>query len=523
MKIIKFRFPLYARILFWFFLNLLLLFVVFLFFFKFQFRFGLDAVLREYTRGQIRPVAGLIAEELDRSEREQWDAVLDRFGAAYDANLYLFRADGLQMAGANVDVPSEVRERFLSVSDSPARGMGRGGMGRGRYGTVAPGNTNIISDSSDRNAAGRGFGPGPPPGRGPRRFQDQNAVESSPKFMVRAGAPEQLWAAMPIRIDNESFVSSRPMLLLVAANPSAGGILFPNPLPWVIAGFGMVVISMIFWLPLVRSLTRSINKMNRTTGRIAAGELDARIEESRSDELGDLGVAINRMAARLEGFVTGQKRFLGDTAHELCSPIARAQMALGILENNVDETKTPYLEDIKEEVEQMSQLVNELLSFSKASLAGRNVRLVPVDLKEVVTESIEREARGKARVEMDVRDDTTVKADRALLLRAVSNVIRNSVRYAGDDGAIRISSRTTDNEVVLKISDSGPGLPEDALDGVFEPFFRVDYSRDRATGGVGLGLAIVKTCIESCNGTVSCRNIDPTGLGIEIRLESADV
>src|SRR6202000_411277 len=128
----------------------------------------------------------------------------------------------------------------------------------------------------------------------------------------------------------------------------------------------------------VRGITRSISRMTRATEKIAEGNFDVRTQVRRQDELGFLSEAINRMAERLPGVVSGQKRFLGDIAHELCSPIARIQVALGILEQRADEKQKAYLQDLREEVEQMSGLVNELLSFTKASMGSARLKLHPL-------------------------------------------------------------------------------------------------------------------------------------------------
>jgi two-component system sensor histidine kinase CpxA len=107
-----------------------------------------------------------------------------------------------------------------------------------------------------------------------------------------------------------------------------------------------------------------------------------------------------------------------------------------------------------------------------------------------------------------------------LLLRALSNLIRNAVRYAGTDGPITISARRDGNSVTITVADSGPGLPMEEFDRVFTPFYRLDASRTRETGGAGLGLAIVKSCVEASGGTVQCRNREPHGLEVEIRLKA---
>jgi two-component system sensor histidine kinase CpxA len=112
-----------------------------------------------------------------------------------------------------------------------------------------------------------------------------------------------------------------------------------------------------------------------------------------------------------------------------------------------------------------------------------------------------------------------VRGDTELLTRALSNLLRNAVRYAGEAGPITVSAQREQDEVKIIVADRGPGVPAHDLPRIFDPFYRADASRDRETGGVGLGLAIVKTCIESCGGAVSCRNLEPAGLEVTIRLQ----
>ena len=114
---------------------------------------------------------------------------------------------------------------------------------------------------------------------------------------------------------------------------------------------------MLLWVPFVRGLTRSIGELTGAAERITEGQFDIQVRAKRRDELGRLGHAVNQLAGRLGGFVTGQKRFLGDVAHELCSPLARLQMALGILEERAEERHRPCLEDLRTEAQEMSQLV----------------------------------------------------------------------------------------------------------------------------------------------------------------------
>ncbi len=226
------------------------------------------------------------------------------------------------------------------------------------------------------------------------------------------------------------------------------------------------------------------------------------------------------MAARLEGFVGGQKRFLGDIAHELCSPLARAQMALSILEQNGGPDDQTAITDVREEIELMSNLVNELLSFSKAAI-GAKIKLQAVPLRPLVEKASARESGNGAQVKIAVPETLQAMAEPELLLRSVANLVRNALHYAGEAGPVVISAAQADGKIALSVADSGPGVPPEALAQVFDPFYRVDPSRARETGGVGLGLAIVKTCVESCGGTVTARNREPSGLEVTITLNAA--
>lgn len=193
-------------------------------------------------------------------------------------------------------------------------------------------------------------------------------------------------------------------------------------------------------------------------------------------------------------------------------------MAVGILEERADPKDKQYVDDLREEVQHMSSLVNELLSFSKASLGATNIRLQKVALRPLVEKAVKREGREGADIRVEIPDDAEAMVDPELIVRAVSNLLRNAVHHAGSAGPITVSTRTLDNEIELTVADCGPGVPESELPKLFDPFYRVDASRTRETGGVGLGLSIVKTCVEACHGSVLCRNRQPSGLEVIMRL-----
>ena len=169
----------------------------------------------------------------------------------------------------------------------------------------------------------------------------------------------------------------------------------------------------------------------------------------------------------------------------------------------------------------MSGLVSELLSFSKAGMEAARRPLTDIDVRVAVQRAAEREANGNATLRVECDQTVFAQADGELLVRAVSNVVRHAIRYAGDEGPVTLACSREGEVVRILIQDCGPGLEPEDLDRVFAPFYRPEASRNRASGGTGLGLAIVKSCVEACQGTVQCRNRAEGGLEVEIRLKAA--
>jgi two-component system sensor histidine kinase CpxA len=511
----KTRFPLYLKILLWFFLNVAFLCAAFLIVARVQFRFGWDSLISGPAGEPLQNVSRLLTAELAGHPRTEWNDVLKEFGDEHGVKFYLFHngpGQLEQLAGEPVDLPSPVRDRMMA---RPGMNLSR----RGPDGSGGPG-----QEPPPEPGQGASDFPPPPPREGGPPMQRGGP---SPRFMIHDFG--HYWVVMPVFPgpgQRREFPPAIPLpatLIISSATLSAGGLFF-NPTPWVIAGIGVILVSTLFWFPLVRGITRSLSQMTAATEKIAEGRFDVRTQVHRRDELGALSGAIDQMAGRLSGLVTGQKRFLGDIAHELCSPIARIQVALGILEQRADDSQKARLEDLREEVEQMSGLVNELLSFSRASLGKTNIKLQPVPLRAIVEKAAARECGpdSAATVSINIPKNLVAVAKPELLLRAVSNVLRNAVRYAAAAGPIQVSAARENEMIVLQIEDSGPGIPETALPQLFDPFYRVDSSRTRATGGVGLGLSIVKTCVESCGGTVGCENRLPSGLRVILRLPAGN-
>jgi two-component system sensor histidine kinase CpxA len=225
------------------------------------------------------------------------------------------------------------------------------------------------------------------------------------------------------------------------------------------------------------------------------------------------------MASRIDHLVTGQKRFLGDAAHELCAPLARIRTGLGILEMKLTGADSAALSSIETDAAELAALVNEILAFSRAG--NRSAVLRSIEVEPLLREVIARESANVS-AEVSVPQGLTALADPVLLGRAIGNLIRNADAHAGPGARVRIEAAETADAVSISVTDNGPGVPVAELARIFEPFYRLDRSRSRDTGGSGLGLAIVRTAIETCGGEAFASLPDGGGFTVTLRLPKRD-
>jgi two-component system, OmpR family, sensor histidine kinase CpxA len=499
----KIRCPLYVKIPLFFALNLLFIGALFYAFFQLQFHAGLDSLLLAQASERVQAVGKVMAGELSETEVAHWDRVLQRFSQAYGTPFVIFQNDGTQMAGDTTRLPAEVLAKLKTL---PGGGLGRRGPPPGRGPNRFLNATNIWT----------------PPGRGLNRAAALSENAPLAAFLVQSRQPVSYWIGVSLPVLSNTSPGMLPVLL--AQSDTLRGGLFPDLSPWLWVGLGALLCSALFWLPFVRGITKYIGQMTQATERIAEGQLDTRVPTRRNDELGRLGLAINRMSERLQGFVTGQRRFMGDVAHELCSPLARLQLATGTLETQATPAQQNSVADIQEDLRQMAALIHELLAFSKAALQPRHIKLQPVGVRALILEVTAREQIDARRLQIVADDSLQALADPGLLGRALANVVRNASRYGGQTGMIEITAEVDPDSrtLTLAVADSGPGVPTESLAQIFDPFYRVEPSRSRETGGTGLGLAIVKTCVEACQGSVTASNRKPNGLRVEIKLRPAD-
>jgi len=275
-------------------------------------------------------------------------------------------------------------------------------------------------------------------------------------------------------------------------------------------------IGLCYWLALY--LTRPVRKLQKAVERFGRGDLTARAQSVRRDELGQLARTFDRMAERLETLLAAERRLLLDISHELRSPLARLGVAIELARSG-DDTDAA-LNRIQKESDRLNSLVSQLLQVTRAEGDPASLHHDPVRLDQLVQQlvddsRIEAEAHG-CQVQYQSAETVTISGDPELLRRAVENALRNAIRYAPRDTTVDVALTRQPTTATVEIRDCGPGVPESALPRIFDPFYRVETDRNRVNGGIGLGLSIARRAVELHKGKIRAENANP---GLRIALE----
>ena len=306
--------------------------------------------------------------------------------------------------------------------------------------------------------------------------------------------------------------------------------------PWRLLG-GLAALLATLWLlswPLAAHLARPLQRMAAAADALGQGDLSVRIgpgdvqhrhrRRMRRDEIGRLAESFNRMAENLQRLVLGHKQLLADISHELRSPLARLKLALALAREEQGAGQVRYLDLLERQGDAMEALIAELLFYARLDEAPYALRSVPVRLEDLVEGALlplrpDATARGvtlRAHVPADL---APVEADPSLLERALANALRNAIAFSPEGGAVDVTVRREPGRIVLAVRDEGPGVPEEQLERIFEPFVRTDTARARGSGGVGLGLAIVRRCMQAHGGgATAARGAEGRGLVLTLWL-----
>lgn len=506
-------FPLWLKVLGWLCLHLIILGLSFFIFVRWQLGLGLDSLISGSAGDRLASFGDSVVSRIVDTPPREWNErirpVAEERGlvaAIFEPN----NADSFPLA-----IPPNVVERARGAIPPQRAEPGSPVAGRGR--PRRPGRDPLEGRRPPRPDRFEDDGPPPPedellPPEGEASGDGLGSPsvflpKCRPVFLMKGEHGGGYWAGVLLHLPPTQIGPRRPVMLLLRAEHLNGAGLFFDYKPWLWGGIAVLALTIAFWAPFVWGLTRYIRKLKSAADEIAAGRFQVSLPHRGGDELGELGRSIESMAARLDHLVAGQKRFLGDAAHELCAPLARIRTGLGILEMKLQGDDSAALSSIEADTSELASLVNEILAFSRAGNRAASLRRIP--LEPLVRQTLARESL-EVEAAVVIPENLAVTADAALLGRAIGNLVRNAAVHAGPGAKVSIAAVESSESVRISVSDNGPGVPESEIPRIFEPFYRLDRSRSRDTGGSGLGLSIVRAAIETCGGAVGA-SLPPSG------------
>lgn len=352
---------------------------------------------------------------------------------------------------------------------------------------------------------------------------------------VASGGPRSphdgfLFPAPPMQRDSRASSDGKHRYTIVLGLPPGPRVFIgPRGVPFTGLIIGVITSGLVCYL-LAWVLTKPIVRLRTAARQLAAGDLKARTgapSSGRRDEVAGLMRDFDAMAERIETLLKAQSRLLNDISHELRSPLARLNVALGLARQRSGVESADMLDRIEMEASRLNELIGRILTLARLEDGEQLVSQTPIPLDELVTsltEDAEFEAQARhCHVRTSIPEGNwEVRGNASLLHSAVENVVRNAIRYTQEGTSVDVGlTRSANNgseEALVRVSDCGPGVPAEVLTKMFEPFYRLDDARGRQTGGVGLGLAITERAVRFHGGKVTALNRDGGGLVVEIRL-----
>ncbi|EIZ78829.1 histidine kinase [Novosphingobium sp. Rr 2-17] len=292
----------------------------------------------------------------------------------------------------------------------------------------------------------------------------------------------------------------------------------------IIAGLlvSLVVSGIVAWY-----LARPLTHLTRGFRDVAAGNLATRLHPlvgRRRDEIADLTLEFDSMTAQLENVIATQERLLHDISHELRSPLARLEVAIGLLRQSPGDAPA-MMARVEQEAKRLDQLIGELLTLARLKSGATDLKPTHIDVIDLLTAIIDDASFEAAAKQCEVvytpPGSFVVMAEGETLYRAYENIIRNAIKYAPPKTAIDIEVSVRDDELIVEVTDRGTGVPDDLLAAIFEPFKRGDNVNETGVTGFGLGLAIADHAIRHHGGTIEARTAAEGGLAMRISLPRA--
>jgi signal transduction histidine kinase len=278
------------------------------------------------------------------------------------------------------------------------------------------------------------------------------------------------------------------------------------------AYYALVALILLLW---IRPFYRDLSHLRSAAAEFGKEDFSTRVQLDAKSNIFPVAQSFNAMADRIEYLVSAHRELTNAVSHELRTPLARFKFSLEILARSTDaEKRQQYLDNMKADVVELEQLIDEMLSYARLSEQNLLMKLVDVDLRQWLQQELTTYANAAVSVTCSFavqpsNADYRCTFNPELMARALHNIVRNGLRYARS--MISVHAQLNGETVTIRICDDGPGIPPDMHEKIFEPFSRLETSRDKASGGYGLGLAIAARILQRHQGRVSVANCEPNG------------
>lgn len=295
----------------------------------------------------------------------------------------------------------------------------------------------------------------------------------------------------------------------------------------ILAGIVGGAVGILLVLLLSRRALRSVGNLTSAARSLGAGDLSSRAEVTGNDEIAELGQAFNSMADALEDSERQRRAMVSDVAHELRTPLANIQGHIEAMQDGLLEADATALGTIHQQALYLNRLVEDLRLLSATEARELRLELEPASVADII-ERVAGSFRPRAEAVSVVLDTETeeglplLRLDRLRIEQVVGNLVDNAIRHTPPGGTVTVSAFRHSDRMRVQVADTGAGVPADALPHVFDRLYRVDPSRDRATGGTGLGLTIVRQLVEAHNGTVWVQSHEGEGSRFGFDLPAAE-
>ncbi len=273
------------------------------------------------------------------------------------------------------------------------------------------------------------------------------------------------------------------------------------------------------------TLTRPIKALTSTIRRMGRGDLSARAHIRTSGELQELAESYNAMAEKIENFDRSRSQFVSNASHELKTPLTAMKLLLECLIDQPDmpdELRMEFMQDMNHEIDRLSDVITDLLTLTRMDASNDPLHLTEIDFSALTEETLHTLApvadKARLHIASAVAPGLRITGDRTKLASVIFNLTDNAIKYTPEGGEVRVALQQKGRQVILTVSDTGIGIPEEEQAHIFDRFYRVDKARSRATGGTGLGLSIVRQMVQLHGGAIALTSAPGEGSTFTVTL-----